>query len=201
MEPLFQKCNLVYNRTNPGVLSSSISLCKYAMARNVEIKAAIESLEQLLPTIASLADSGPTYILQDDTFFCCPKGRLKLRKFSETQGELIYYERPDCAEPKESFYVVVPTHAPDGLRQALALSFGVVGRVHKTRTLFMLGRTRIHLDRVEDLGDFLELEVVLAESEALENGIAMAQDILNKLAVSPQQLVPCAYIDLLTKPK
>lgn len=171
------------------------------MARNVEIKAGIESVEQLLPRVVSLADSGPTYIVQDDTFFGCPKGRLKLRKLSETQGELIFYERADCAEPKESFYVVAPTHSPNALREALALSYGVVGQVRKTRTLFMLGRTRIHLDRVEGLGDFLELEVILQENEGLEKGIVTAQAVLNKLAVSSQQLVPGAYIDLLTKPK
>jgi len=63
----------------------------------------------------------------------------------------------------------VPTAAPDALREALTLAYGVIGRVRKVRTLFMAGRTRIHLDRVEGLGEFLELEVVLAEHEPVRS--------------------------------
>jgi predicted adenylyl cyclase CyaB len=168
------------------------------MSRNVEIKARIESVEALRPKAAGLADSGPTSIHQDDTFFRCPNGRLKLRKLSETEGELIFYQRPDRAGPKESFYVLVPTAAPEELREALSLACGVIGRVRKTRTLFMVGRTRIHLDRVEGLGDFLELEVVMAENEPVETGMTVVYEILDKLGVAPEQFVSCAYIDLLT---
>lgn len=169
------------------------------MAGNVEIKARIESVEALLPTAAALADSGPTTIHQDDTFFSCPNGRMKLRKFSDTEGELIFYQRQDQAGPKESFYVRVPTASPDTLREALALAYGVIGRVRKDRTLFMLGRTRIHLDRVAGLGDFLELEVVMADSEPVETATVLAQEILHKLHISADQLVSCAYVDLLAK--
>jgi len=95
----------------------------------------------------------------------------------------------------------VPTAAADALREVLALSYGVIGQVRKTRTLFMVGKTRIHPDRVEGLGDFLELEVVLREHEPVQKGIAMAQDILKTLAIPAGQLVPCAYIDLLTNQK
>jgi adenylate cyclase class IV len=169
------------------------------MARNVEIKARIESIEALFPTAAALADSGPTTIHQDDTFFRCPNGRLKLRKFSDSEGELIFYQRADRAGPKESFYVPVPTTSPDPLREALSLAYGVIGRVRKDRTLFMLGRTRIHLDRVADLGDFLELEVVMTDNEPGEAATVIAQEILHKLHVSADQLVSCAYVDLLAK--
>src|SRR5260221_4636980 len=128
------------------------------MARNIESKARIESVDSLLRLVRAIADGGPTEIFQDDTFFRCPNGRLKLRAFSETSGELIFYQRPDSAGPKESFYVISATASPDSLREALSLAYGQAGRVRKQRTLFMAGRTRIHLDRVEGLGDFLELE-------------------------------------------
>jgi predicted adenylyl cyclase CyaB len=167
------------------------------MARNVEIKARIESVEALTPRAAALADQGPTEIVQDDTFFACPKGRLKLRAFSATSGQLIFYQRPDQAGPKESFFLISPTSAPDTLREALTLAYGQAGRVRKHRTLFLAGRTRIHLDRVEDLGDFLELEVVMADGEPVEAGVAVAHDLLAKLGVSPTQLIERAYVDLL----
>jgi adenylate cyclase class IV len=167
------------------------------MARNVEIKARIESVEALTPRAAALADQGPIEIVQDDTFFGCPNGRLKLRAFSATDGQLIFYQRPDQAGPKESFFLISPTSSPDTLREALTLAYGQAGRVRKHRTLFLAGRTRIHLDRVEDLGNFLELEVVMADGEPAEAGVAVAHDLLDKLDVAPSQLVEGAYVDLL----
>ena len=167
------------------------------MARNVEIKARIESVETLMSRAAALADQGPTEIVQDDTFFVCPRGRLKLRAFSATSGQLIFYRRPDQAGPKESFFLISPTASPDTLREALTLAYGRAGRVRKQRTLYLAGRTRIHLDRVEDLGHFLELEVVMAEGEPAEAGVAVAHDLLAKLGVAPSQLVERAYVDLL----
>ncbi|ABQ25724.1 class IV adenylate cyclase [Geotalea uraniireducens] len=167
------------------------------MARNIEIKARIENVEAIIPKAAALADKGPIEILQDDTFFTCPNGRLKLRAFSSTEGELIFYRRPDQAGPKESFYLISPTSAPDVLRESLSLAYGQVGRVRKHRTLFLAGRTRIHLDRVEDLGHFLELEVVLSDGEAMETGKEIAQDLIGKLGIASIQLIEGAYVDLL----
>ena len=170
------------------------------MARNIEIKARIESVEAVLPQVKAIAESGPTEIVQDDTFFNCPNGRLKLRAFSETAGELIFYQRPDQAGPKESFYVISQTASPNTLREVLSLAYGASGRVRKRRTLFMVGRTRVHLDRVEGLGDFLELEVVLSEDETTESGVKVAHELLAKLGISTKQLIEGAYIDLL-RPK
>jgi predicted adenylyl cyclase CyaB len=166
------------------------------MARNIEIKARIESVEALLPRVKAIAESGPTEIVQDDTFFNCPNGRLKLRAFSKTSGELIFYQRPDQAGPKESFYVISPTASPDTLREALTRAYGQSGRVRKHRTLFTAGRTRIHLDKVEELGDFLELEVVLSEAEPAEAGRKVARDLLAKLGISGEHLIEGAYVDL-----
>lgn len=167
------------------------------MPRNVEIKARIESVDALLPRARAIADIGPTEILQDDTFFSCPNGRLKLRAFSEASGELIFYRRPDQAGPKESFYVISPTASPGTLRQVLSLAYGQGGRVCKHRTLFMVRRTRVHLDRVEGLGDFLELEVVLKDGEPVEDGVKVAHELLAKLGIDHSRLIDGAYVDLL----
>ena len=169
------------------------------MLRNVEIKARIERVEVLLPRVQAIADSGPSEIFQDDTFFSCPNGRLKLRAFSETDGELIFYRRPDSAGPKESFYVISRTASPNALREVLSLAYGQCGRVRKHRTLFLVGRTRIHLDEVEELGHFLELEVVLSDGESAEDGVVVVYALLARLGVSPQQLVEGAYVDMLRR--
>lgn len=167
------------------------------MARNIEIKAGIASVEALIPKVASIADSDSIEILQDDTFFRCESGRLKLRAFSAEEGELIFYRRANQHGPKESFYLRSPTSSPDTLRQSLALAYGEVGRVRKHRTLFLVGRTRIHLDRVEGLGDFLELEVVLEEGEYAGRGVQEAHELMSRLGIGPSQLIEGAYVDLL----
>ncbi len=169
------------------------------MARNVEIKARVEAVESMARKAAALADEGPMEIFQDDTFFVCPNGRLKLRVLSPDEGQLIFYRRSDIKGPKESFYLVSPTTRPDVLRESLSLAYGQIGRVRKKRILFMVGRTRIHLDRVENLGDFMELEVVLSDGERTEAGVAIARDLINRLAILPDQLIEEAYIDLLIR--
>lgn len=168
------------------------------MPRNIEIKAHIESVESLLPKAAAIASEGPIEITQDDTFFICENGRMKLRAFSQAEGELIFYRRENQQGPKESFYVRSPTSSPDSLREAMSQAYGQAGRVHKHRTLFIVGRTRVHLDQVEHLGHFLELEVVLQEGEASEVGVQEAHAIMAKLGVEPSQLIEGAYVDLLS---
>jgi predicted adenylyl cyclase CyaB len=167
------------------------------MARNIEIKARIDSVEALMQPAAAVAGTAPVEILQDDTFFNCTEGRLKLRAFSSGEGELIFYRRADQQGPKESFYLRSPTSTPDSLRELLSLAHGVAGRVRKHRTLFLAGRTRIHLDRVQGLGDFLELEVVLADGHSAGDAETEAYDLMARLRVERSRLVAVAYVDLL----
>lgn len=169
-----------------------------SMNRNVEIKARVSDPENVRVLAASMANEGPVEISQDDTFFPCKSGRLKLRKFSSESGELIYYERADENGPKESFYVRSPTSTPDLLLETLSLAYGTLGRVQKHRTLYLVSRTRIHIDRVTGLGDFLELEVVLGDEEPSEAAFAEARDLMNKLGIVESQLVSGAYVDLLS---
>ena len=118
---------------------------------------------------------GPLEMAQDDTFFNCDNGRLKLRAFSNDAGELIFYRRVNQAGPKESFYIRSPTSSPETLRESLSLAYGQIGRIRKYRTLFLVGRTRVHLDRVEGLGHFLELEVMLVDEESAGTGGSRSQ--------------------------
>lgn len=167
------------------------------MARNVEIKARLASIELLLPRVREIADCGPELIEQDDTFFACTSGRLKLRVFADGSGELIAYERPAAVGPKMSEYAITVVDDPASLRRTLSRALGQSGRVIKQRTLFLVGRTRVHLDRVEGLGDFLELEVVLGEDESAHAGVAEAQTLMQRLGIPASQLVSGAYADLL----
>ena len=167
------------------------------MARNVEIKAAVPDFTRVTAALARLAPGPGEALVQEDTFFRCGRGRLKLRRLSATAGQLIYYERPDQAGPKTSEYTLAPTAEPDRLGAVLAAAHGVLAVVRKKRTVRMVGRTRVHLDAVEDLGCFVELEVMLEDGEPVERGVAEARDLMTALGIEEDQLVSHAYVDLL----
>ncbi len=167
------------------------------MATNIEIKAKAKNIKKLKALVEELSDEPGSRITQEDTFFHTPRGRLKLRTFSPEHGELIYYERQDSAGPKRSNYRIYPTSNPNSLKAALSASLGVRGVVRKVRSLYHVGQTRIHLDEVEDLGSFLELEVVLSPNQSEEQGATIAAELMAQLRVEESDLVDVAYIDLL----
>jgi predicted adenylyl cyclase CyaB len=136
-------------------------------------------------------------IPQEDTFFPTVKGRLKLRQLAPHHGQLVYYERTDASGPKRSNYSIFETENPESLKNTLSLALGVRGVVRKTRTLYLVGQTRVHLDEVEGLGEFMELEVVLRAGQADAEGQAIARDLMERLGVAEEDLLECAYMDLL----
>ncbi len=169
------------------------------MARNVEIKARIEYIERTRRLVAELSDRGPETLQQTDTFFQVDLGRLKLREFGNGTAELIYYTRPNLPGPKESQYQLAPVLAGSAMRKLLSRTLGVHGIVRKKRLVYWAGRTRVHLDEVEGLGNFLELEVVLTEQEPFESGVSEANRLLERLEIDTASLIPDAYIDLLRR--
>jgi predicted adenylyl cyclase CyaB len=112
-------------------------------------------------------------------------------------GQLIYYERPDLDGPKRSDYHLANIVDPENLKTALSLALGVRGVVKKTRYFYTVGQTRIHLDEVEGLGHFMELEVILREGQSDAEGRAIAEELMDRLGVRKEALIEGAYMDLL----
>jgi predicted adenylyl cyclase CyaB len=166
------------------------------LPRNIEIKARIDSVEALLQVATTLTGTQPTHIAQDDSFFDVPHGRLKLRQFADGSAEVIHYHRPDYSAAKASDYVLVPVPDPAALREALTRACGLRGRVRKQRWLFLAGQTRIHVDRVEGLGDFMELEVVLRDGQSDADGVRIADELMQALGLANAPRIAGAYLDL-----
>jgi adenylate cyclase class IV len=169
------------------------------MPTNIEIKARVNDFEKLKATIERLSDAAAEILDQEDTFFDVPSGRLKLRFFSPDRGELIYYQRGDRQEPKPSFYLISRTNEPDSLRAVLSRALAVRGVVKKTRLVYLIGQTRVHLDEVAGLGQFVELEVIMQPNQSAEDGQTIAHELMQRFGIAERDLLSGAYIDLMKR--
>ena len=124
-----------------------------------------------------------------------PQGRLKLREEEPGGARLISYRRPDAADERVSDYRLVPVADPDGLRAALAETCGVRVEVVKRRRLLLWETVRIHLDEVEGLGSFLELEAVAEPDSDLSSERARVAHLRAALDIADAALQAGSYAD------
>lgn len=137
------------------------------LAANIELKARIASREAAIDLARRMGAADVGEERQVDTYFTTGRERLKLRESSTGVHHLIRYSRPDTPEVRKSQYRLLPVRDPGSLRTILTRQWGVKAVVTKLRHVFLWeGRVRIHLDRVEGLGDFLEFEAVLDPADA-----------------------------------
>lgn len=167
------------------------------MPSNIEIKARVGDFDMLRKRAEELSDTSLQVIRQEDTFFNTEKGRLKLRSLPPDRAQLIYYVRSDQEGPKRSDYHIFETPDPENLKRVLELAYGIRGVVKKTRYMYMVGQTRIHVDDVEGLGQFMELEVVMQVGQSDAEGQAIAEALMTSLGVKRQDLIEGAYMDMM----
>ena len=167
------------------------------MSANVEIKARMKNPDALHASLKRLTEEPPVRLQQEDVFFAVPKGRLKMRSDEDGHCELIYYRRKDEKGPVLSRYFRQQVLAPEETRRELEQRYGVKNVVKKLRELYRLRNARIHLDFVEDLGDFVEIEIVLDSPQGANRGKHAAKHLMRLLQIDTEDLVESAYDDLL----
>ena len=167
------------------------------MPANIEIKARVRDFAAIQARAEKLSDMPVDVIPQDDIFFNVEKGRLKLRVLAPDRAQLIYYTRPDQEGPKRSDYHIAHISDPENLKRVLELAYGIRGVVKKTRYLYLVGQTRVHLDDVEGLGQFMELEVVMQEGQSDAEGQVIAESLMTSLGVERGDLLEGAYMDMI----
>jgi homotetrameric cytidine deaminase len=131
-----------------------------APRRNVELKAIDPDPARSLAAARELGAEDRGILRQRDTYFRTRSGRLKLREEEPGGATLIQYDRPDAAEARESRYRLTEVGDPDALRASLDAALGTLVVVDKERHLLLWDGVRIHLDTVQGLGSFVELEGV-----------------------------------------
>lgn len=120
-----------------------------------------------------------------------------MREEPDSAACLIAYERPDSPGHTESRYRLVEVPKPDELREALAAVLGITVVVSKTRHLFIYEGVRIHLDRVEDLGDFIEFEGVAADGDDPSCFGNLLDHLRKSFGFRDEDLLGESYSDLL----
>ncbi len=143
---------------------------------------------------------------QVDTYFRVPSGRLKLREFvhvhldgrSLVEAELIAYDRPDSDGARVSCYERTTVADAGSTKLQLQADHGIRGVVRKERELWLVDSTRIHLDTVEGLGSFVELETVAAGAPGRTERDEHDR-IAAALAIDLSQTVEVSYIDLIER--
>ncbi|MGH7496657.1 MAG: class IV adenylate cyclase [bacterium] len=184
---------------------------------NFEFKARVEDFAPVRQVLHERRAHFASVLLQADTYFRAPNGRLKLREMrrdsamANTAGssfQLIFYRRANEADVKRSDYSIVPLEHAEELREILAAAFGVHAVIRKRRELFLLGyegaaadengiHIRIHLDHVEELGGFVEVEALAGRSVSSAQAEKEAQTLLEQFGILPKDLMTGSYSDLL----
>jgi adenylate cyclase class IV len=166
---------------------------------NIELKAADADPAASERACRALGAADHGHLHQRDTYFGVATGLLKLREdLGRGEGELIFYLRAHEAGLRSSSYWRTPATDPAALLSLLSAAHGVTGVVTKRRRLFLHRNVRIHLDEVDGLGAFIELESVLAiagaESPAEAEALAA---VVAALGLDRRETI-AAYLELIS---
>ena len=167
------------------------------LRRNIELKIRCADLDLARTALQQIDARFERTITQLDTYFRVGHGRLKLREMDRPPAELIWYDRPDGAQFRDSHYIVAPVSDPIPLKAALVAANGVRGEVRKKRDLWMYHNVRIHLDVVANLGNFIEFEAVMSDSETDIASQARLDVLHSALQLQAENHESRSYSDLL----
>ena len=168
------------------------------MPANVEIKARIANSTNLFSALKAIGARPLETVKQEDTFFSVPRGRLKMRCDEQGFCELVYYLRENQKAPSISNYFRRPLANPPIKRAELENLFGVKGTVRKHRQVFIASNARIHIDDVEGLGRFLEIEVAVDRKCDANRATHFMRSLMEQLSISDADLIADAYEDMAT---
>jgi predicted adenylyl cyclase CyaB len=163
---------------------------------NIELKARCPDRDAARAALLGLGAEDRGVEHQVDTYFSTGSYRMKLRESSRGEHRMIWYSRPDAAGSRKSSYRLMPVLDPGAKKRILSLAMGVKQVVTKDRHLFLLGPTRIHLDSVDELGSYLEFEVVLGGEVGEAEGHRIVAELREQLHVRDEDLVSRSYSDL-----
>jgi len=164
---------------------------------NIEIKARCADPGRIRNVLKSNhADyKGTDY--QIDTYFNVPRGRLKLRQ-SNIENSLIFYSRANQTGPKEAQVCIYRPEAMSSLKELLTGALHVLVTVRKKREIYFIENVKFHIDQVENLGAFVEIEAIGTTHHISKEKLrGQCEQYMRLLAIAEEDLIDCSYSDLL----
>ena len=84
------------------------------------------------------------------------------------------------------------------LKPTLAAALGVLVEVVKERQIWFVDTVKVHLDRLDGLGEFVEIEAIDLTGElGAERRLAQCQELMAALGVNEDDLLTDSYSDML----
>jgi adenylate cyclase class IV len=164
---------------------------------NVEMKAELRDLDLAKTVCHGLKATFIATLEQTDTYYRIPAGRLKKRETTGEPTEYVFYERANRPQPKLSHFVI---YTEEQARERFGSEpLPVWVTVKKKRELWMLGNTRIHLDSVEGLGNFLEFESLVCRDHNIARGHESISQLRERFGPALGGLIDCSYSDMLAR--
>lgn len=164
---------------------------------NIEIKARTARSEAIRKFLADNQADFRGRDIQTDTYFNALRGRLKLRE-GNIENTLIYYERADTGGPRASAFSLVEVNEPVVLKDMLTAAAGIKVVVKKQRDIYFLGNVKIHLDSLEGLGHFVEIEASNRYADLSKEELARQCDhYIEAFGIRPEDHIAVSYSDML----
>ncbi len=179
----------------------SIGVESRAEHRMVELKSKVDGLDVVRRKLTTIGAQPVGMFRQTDVYFNVPEGRLKLREVEgRNKVELIYYEREDAAGPKRSSVFILEIHEAEVFKNLLQRLLKTSAIVEKTREIFQYEGTQIHLDKVEDLGYFVEFERETSlDAHTIKRDLQILEKLMEKLELDSKNLEKLSYSDLIQR--
>ena len=165
---------------------------------NIEIKARTNNTEFIRKYLHQHRADFKGIDLQTDTYFNTTSGRLKLRQ-GNIENSLIYYDRQDLPGPKQSNFELLPVTNGELLKSILVKAMGVRIIVKKSREIFFLRNVKFHIDNLESLGTFVEIEATnIGYDASIEELRAQCDYYMREFGIREQDLIKNSYSDMLS---
>ncbi len=166
---------------------------------NIEIKAKSKNPENIRKILKQKRARFIGTDHQIDTYFKVDNGRLKLRE-GKIENFLIFYQRENKKGPKQSNVILYKTMPKSPLKKVLTSSLGIFKIVDKKREIYFIENVKFHIDKVKNLGSFIEIEAIDKTGEiGKEKLLKQCNQYLKLFNVSQPDLISKSYSDLLDK--
>lgn len=175
--------------TGPGTPDTDAAMI------NVEFKAELRDPMLARAAVRAMGALEAGVLEQTDTYFRVADGRLKKRETKGEPTEWVFYDRENRTLPKLSRFTIYDEAAAHERFGARPLPVWLT--VKKTRELWLLGAVRIHLDEVDSLGRFLEIEALVSPKQNVGKCHELVAQLRAKLGPALGEPLSGSYSDML----